>query len=328
MKKLLLLITIILFSCHMAKAGDTVFVGAGAKLDTFGKGNWFPIKISGMKPSVINSSYGLEYVNVKIKTGSDNSLILYLIDPNGYYYLLSSYDGGTYKNFDSTFFCDSSSISVYFGKGPLRGYFRPESLLRVVNNGQSINGTWNLLIYDINMARKDVMVNWSMKFSSHPDADVKLDSSNLPIFAINTHGQGVPWSDPMAASDLHLIDNGPGKFNYLKDSLKFKGYCGMELHGNYSRGFPKLSYSVEMRDSNQIAMDTAVLGMPKGHDFALVANYIDRTLLRNAIAQHIFGSMGNYTPRFRHVEVVLNGIYQGVYLFIEKIKIPLQAATF
>ena len=305
----------------MAKAGDTVFVGAGAKLDTFGKGNWFPIKISGMKPSVINSSYGLEYVNVKIKTGSDNSLILYLIDPNGYYYLLSSYDGGTYKNFDSTFFCDSSSISVYFGKGPLRGYFRPESLLRVVNNGQSINGTWNLLIYDINMARKDVMVNWSMKFSSHPDADVKLDSSNLPIFAINTHGQGVPWSDPMAASDLHLIDNGPGKFNYLKDSLKFKGYCGMELHGNYSRGFPKLSYSVEMRDSNQIAMDTAVLGMPKGHDFALVANYIDRTLLRNAIAQHIFGSMGNYTPRFRHVEVVLNGIYQGVYLFIEKIKI-------
>ncbi len=320
-RKFLLGIILALMLSFSLKAADTVFVGKGAKLDTFSKGNLFPITISGMTPKIINSSYGLEYINVNIKAGLDNDLYIYLVDPNGSYYPLSLAGGGNYRNFDSTFFTDTASPAVFFGKGPFKGYYRPETLMRQINNGQAINGTWYLLVYDYNLARKDVVVNWSMKFSNHPDADYPLDSSNLPILAINTHGVTVPWYDPMAPCDLHFIDNVSGKYNYLKDSLNFNGHCGITLHGNYSRYFPKLSYSIEMRDSNQNVIDTSVLGMPKGHDFALVANYIDRTLLRNAIAQHIFGSMGNYTPRFRHVEVVLNGIYQGVFLFIEKIKI-------
>jgi spore coat protein CotH len=48
--------------------------------------------------------------------------------------------------------------------------------------------------------------------------------------------------------------------------------------------------------------------------------YSDKTLMRNALAYGLAAATGQYAPRTRFCEVLLNGRYQGVYLLVEKIK--------
>jgi spore coat protein CotH len=63
-----------------------------------------------------------------------------------------------------------------------------------------------------------------------------------------------------------------------------------------------------------------LLGMPAENDWVLLANYNDKTFLRNFLAFDIFHKMGYYSTRTRFCEVVLNGEYEGIYLLGEKIK--------
>ena len=157
-----------------------------------------------------------------------------------------------------------------------------------------------------------------MHFGTTPLKDVELDSSNLPIIVIDTRGQGAPNE----SSYLDIIDNGKGKYNYAKDSVKTRIFGKIGNHGNYTRTFPKLSYDFKTCSANWLGnKDTSILGLPLQHEWALVANYYDRSLMRNAIAQHMFSCMNPaYSPRWRHVELILDGQYQGVYFLVEKIK--------
>ena len=314
-----LLIALFSASFFASSAATTDFKGAGGKLDTFAKGAWFPIHVTGV-PGKTSDSFGFEYVNVKINCQYSGYITMYLYTPSGGYYPLVSYTGSTTgKNYDSTYFTDTATNPIHFGKAPFRNTYISESYLRDINLGQMDTGMWYLVVFDGNHG-KDALVYWHLGLGTNPNRDARIDSSNIPIVVLNTMGQSVPAWDPAANTKMYIIDNPGGKMNYLKDSSKFSTYCGIKQHGNWSRSFPKQSYSIEMRDSDWNVHDTAILGMPKEHDWALLANYLDRSLMRNALAQHLFSAMGNYSPRARHVEVVMNGKYQGVYTFIEKIK--------
>jgi hypothetical protein len=61
--------------------------------------------------------------------------------------------------------------------------------------------------------------------------------------------------------------------------------------------------------------------MPPENDWILLANYNDKTFLRNFLAFEIFMEMGHYSTRSRYCEVVINNEYQGIYLLTEKIKV-------
>ena len=66
----------------------------------------------------------------------------------------------------------------------------------------------------------------------------------------------------------------------------------------------------------------ALLGMPSSRDWVLLANYSDKTLLRNTIALELGAKLGMpWTPRSAFVEVYLNGRYDGVYQLTENIKV-------
>jgi len=60
--------------------------------------------------------------------------------------------------------------------------------------------------------------------------------------------------------------------------------------------------------------------MPVENDWILLANYNDKTFLRNSLAFEIFRKMGHYAPRTQYCEILLNGNYQGIYVLTEKIK--------
>jgi hypothetical protein len=60
--------------------------------------------------------------------------------------------------------------------------------------------------------------------------------------------------------------------------------------------------------------------MPAESDWILNANYTDKSLMRNVMAYQVWQNLGHYATRYHFVEVILNGQYEGIYIFSEKIK--------
>jgi hypothetical protein len=145
-------------------------------------------------------------------------------------------------------------------------------------------------------------------------------SSNLPIVVIRTNG--VPITDePKITADMGLISNPGGARNSLNDPFNgYNGKIGIELRGQSSMSFPMKSYTVELRTPSGASQDLSVLGMEKESDWVLYATYLDKTLMRNFLAYTLSREMGNWAANCRFVELILNDQYQGVYVFMEKIK--------
>ncbi len=143
---------------------------------------------------------------------------------------------------------------------------------------------------------------------------------DLPLVMLNTNGQEI-LDEPRIIAEMGIIDNGEGKNNYITDSFNvFYGRISIEIRGSTSQSFPKKQYALETQDNMGENLNVSLLGMPEENDWILYAPYADKTLIRNALAYHLFGMTGHYSPRTRFCEVFLNGNYQGVYLLIEKIK--------
>jgi hypothetical protein len=147
-----------------------------------------------------------------------------------------------------------------------------------------------------------------------------LTSSNLPIITINTNGQSIP-NDPKITADMGIIYNGVGVRNNMTDPLNhYNGKIGIEIRGQSSQMFPMKSYSIELRDAAGSSQDKVLFGMPKEADWVLYAPYTDKTLMRNFLAYTMANEMGRWAAHCRFVEVVLNGQYIGIYVFMERIK--------
>lgn len=86
--------------------------------------------------------------------------------------------------------------------------------------------------------------------------------------------------------------------------------------GNSSFKMPKYGMKLEFKDK------VKHFGMPKSRDWALIANYGDKTHLRNFMMTRLSEWLGaKYTPRMQFVEVYLNRKYMGLYLLSETIKV-------
>jgi hypothetical protein len=149
---------------------------------------------------------------------------------------------------------------------------------------------------------------------------VGISSSNLPLVVINTSGQTIPDVSKITAT-LRIIYNGAGNLNRPSDPGNvYDGIIGIEIHGAYSASLPQKPYGFETRDQSGNKLNVSLLGMPAENDWILIANYNDKTFMRNVLAFELFRKMGHYAPRTRLVEVIVNNEYQGVYILTEKIK--------
>ena len=149
---------------------------------------------------------------------------------------------------------------------------------------------------------------------------VNLTSSNLPIIVINTHGQEI-LDDPKISADMGIIDNGTGNRNNLTDPFtQYNGKIGIEIRGQSSQMFPMKSYSIELQDLAGKSVDKSLFGLPKESDWVLYAPYTDKTLMRNVLAYQMSRDLDHWSAHCKYVEVILNGDYRGVYVFMERIK--------
>jgi len=96
--------------------------------------------------------------------------------------------------------------------------------------------------------------------------------------------------------------------------------------GHSTWGQPKNPYKVQFSNDASYAAIGDVLGMKKQRNWALLADYFDRSLIRNKLALSLGGSSVfadglKWTPSGQHLEVWLNNDYVGVYLLTEDIRI-------
>lgn len=104
--------------------------------------------------------------------------------------------------------------------------------------------------------------------------------------------------------------------------------AGYHVRGQSSASFPKTPYRVELWDENNDDLDMPMIGMPADSDWAMIGEYSDKTLVRNAFSFSLAVEMGLNAPEMRFAEVYINQDagpleaedYQGVYAVTETIK--------
>ena len=136
---------------------------------------------------------------------------------------------------------------------------------------------------------------------------------HIPIIYLTTKNSA-PINDKKNYVDGTIRIWDPEKL--YSDVEEFTADMGIRGRGNSTWSFPKKPWKVKL-DSK-----ASLLGMPADKEWALLANYADRTLIRNIVAMKLSEICGfSWTPRMRSVEVYLNGYYQGVYTLCEHKKV-------
>ncbi len=140
---------------------------------------------------------------------------------------------------------------------------------------------------------------------------VTIKYSGLPVMEITTpSGVAITSKDDWIKNSEYKIINTDG-------TIDNKGTLAIKGRGNSTWTYPKKPYAIKL-DSK-----TELLGLPYEKRFDLLANWMDRTLLRNDVSFHIANltrTMG-WNPAGRFVEVILNGKHIGNYYLCEHIKV-------
>ena len=141
--------------------------------------------------------------------------------------------------------------------------------------------------------------------------------TGLPVLYLNTEvSMEEITHDAYVFGDMKLVyGNDSADFTYTFSKVK-KGEKkeGIKGRGNTTWLMDKKGYAIKF-DKKQ-----SLFGLPAAKKWCIIANYADKTLLRNVyaslLAKNIFNAEWN--PSFRPVEVVWNGVYQGNYILCER----------
>lgn len=159
-----------------------------------------------------------------------------------------------------------------------------------------------------------------------------LSDSNLPIMVISTDidpATNAPYEipdEPKVLGTMQLIYRPDGSRNYVSDIskpsfLSYNGRIGIELRGSSSQVLDKKPYGfTTLLEDNDTNNNVSLLGMPEENDWVLNALAYDPSMIRDYLSYTLAASMGNYAPRVKFIEVIVNDDYKGVYILTEKIK--------
>jgi hypothetical protein len=135
---------------------------------------------------------------------------------------------------------------------------------------------------------------------------------NLPILSIETpDGEDIISKEKYKENVSVKLYDGTGKV-VLMANAKVRG------RGNTSWGqYPKKSYKVKFQTKQSL------LGEHKDKEWVLLANYADKTSLRNDLALWMGRTLSNldYTSSSHFVGVILNGQFKGLYQLLEQVKL-------
>lgn len=143
-----------------------------------------------------------------------------------------------------------------------------------------------------------------------PEGPEMEAEETLPQFAINT-GSNTIADEPKVDASMIITEG---------DTESYNGAIAIEFRGASSQSFPKKSFGLETRDEANEDLDVSLLGFPEEEDWILYGPYSDKSLMRNVLIYDLAREMDHYASRTRFVELKINDSYQGIYVFMEKLK--------
>lgn len=135
-------------------------------------------------------------------------------------------------------------------------------------------------------------------------------NTGLPVVYVDTkNGWAVISKTTFVPGTIRI--QGEGVYEGLEEVN-----CEIRGRGNTTWEWPKKPYLVKLEEKQK------VFGMHKHKRWVLLANFMDRTLMRNLVSMKV-ASMTNldWTPGCVPVELVLNGQHKGSYLLIEQVRV-------
>ncbi len=166
-----------------------------------------------------------------------------------------------------------------------------------------------------NSFRKPVVYSVTAEDGTKANYTVTVSNSlpRLPSVYINTTG-GAPILDKenYVTSTIKIEDLD----TYFSSEVSVTSSGRVKGRGNSTWDKPKKPYRIKLDNK------ASLLGMNSHKDWVLLADYFDKTLLRNTTAFEIsrIAEM-SWTPTSISVEFYLNGKYQGVYTLTEQVKV-------
>lgn len=155
--------------------------------------------------------------------------------------------------------------------------------------------------------------------NEEPLFDVEIGSSEIPYIVIETNGIGI-LNEPKIPAEMNI---------YVHNVEIQSVNIGIEYRGSTSfRISNKKSFGIETWDAGGNDIDVAFFDFPMEEDWILMGHIVnldqgyifDRTLMYHYLGYQLFRKMGRYASRSKFVELEINGNYQGIYVFMEKLK--------
>ena len=143
-----------------------------------------------------------------------------------------------------------------------------------------------------------------------------MQSENVPAMFIKTRSGSMDYihsSKKHSEAGEMLLKDRDGGIEYRGRLASIKG------RGNTTWNYDKKPYAIILEKS------TSLLGMSRSKNWGLIANYVDRSEIRDKFVKYIAGQMDmKYTPRCEYVDLYCNGEYRGLYLISEKNEVDKQ----
>lgn len=175
--------------------------------------------------------------------------------------------------------------------------------------------------YNILDLSKPVKVSlW--KYDLHEDYTIRLYNTGLPVVRITASGRGMADFDRS-----NWVEGITMRIEYPDGTVDYEGTLSMKGRGNGTWHEPKVKtlsgQSVSKRPyALRLDEKEKILGMHKQKRWILIANYKDRTLLRNDAAYWLSRNTEMpYTVEGQFVELVWNGVHVGNYYLCEQARI-------
>jgi hypothetical protein len=148
---------------------------------------------------------------------------------------------------------------------------------------------------------------------------IDTNDSEIPYLVIDTQGASIPY-EPGVPAQLKIYEN-KKLLQTQRIDIEYRGKTSYRLSD-------KKGFNFETIDASGEGVDVSFFGMPAEEDWRLIGQVVnksngyiwDQSMLYNYIGYELSRSIGKYASRGVFVELEVNGEYQGVYYFCEKLK--------
>ncbi len=226
---------------------------------------------------------------------------------------LTAYTAEAYKDFALQIIADTTpELAVDHANGVLYAKNYPDGsvftwVIERMNNGAAVD---TITDKEGKLRLTDEMLNCKITLKAVNCDNIVYYHSSVPTLVITSPSSynGVK-SDTYSAGSMTICTTE----NYPK--TEYSGSIQIKVRGNTTAGKPKRPFRLKLDTKADL------FGMGKSKHWVLLANYNDRSNLRNKLSYDFGLSLGLSGCESTFVNVIFNGLYSGLYQLCEAVRI-------